>query len=85
MLIDFGRATLEIKGYEVHNKDQTHQKHTAARKWPTAANNLGDFGKWDTLHRCAYEQRMDQLMMKVDTNVRELVSMAERDELAFFE
>lgn len=38
---------LEIKGYEVHNKDQTAQKHTAARKWTTAVNNLGDFGRWD--------------------------------------
>lgn len=38
---------LEIKGYEVHNKDQTHQKHTSARKWVTAVNNLGEFGKWD--------------------------------------
>ncbi len=38
---------LEIKGYEVFNKDQTHQKHTAARKWTSAVNNLGEFGRWD--------------------------------------
>src|SRR6185312_11718695 len=38
---------LEIKGFEVFNKDQTHQKHTAARKWTSAVNNLGEFGRWD--------------------------------------
>jgi type III restriction enzyme len=40
---------LEIKGYEVHNRDQTHQKHTAAKKWTAAVNNLREFGTWDLL------------------------------------
>jgi type III restriction enzyme len=40
---------LEIKGYDVHNRDQTQQKHAAARKWVTAVNNLRDFGAWDFL------------------------------------
>src|SRR5262249_48000277 len=38
---------LEIKGFEVHNPEQTHAKHNAARKWVTAVNNLRDFGKWE--------------------------------------
>jgi type III restriction enzyme len=37
---------LEIKGYEVHNPEQTNAKHNAARKWVTAVNNLRDFGQW---------------------------------------
>jgi type III restriction enzyme len=40
---------LEIKGYEVHGPEQTNAKHNAARKWVTAVNNLGDFGRWDFL------------------------------------
>jgi type III restriction enzyme len=40
---------LEIKGYEVHNPEQMNSKHNAARRWVTAVNNLGDFGKWDFL------------------------------------
>jgi type III restriction enzyme len=40
---------LEIKGYEVHNAEQTNSKHNAARRWVRAVNNLGDFGKWDFL------------------------------------
>jgi type III restriction enzyme len=38
---------VEIKGYEIQNIDQLNQKHNAAKKWVTAVNNLGDFGKWD--------------------------------------
>ncbi len=38
---------LEIKGYEVHNPEQTQAKHSAARRWTTAVNNQGEFGKWD--------------------------------------
>ena len=41
------KLILEIKGYEVHGKQQTDSKHNTARKWVTAVNNLGDFGKWD--------------------------------------
>jgi type III restriction enzyme len=37
---------LEIKGYEVHNPEQTAAKHNAARRWVLAVNNLGDFGNW---------------------------------------
>jgi type III restriction enzyme len=40
---------LEIKGYEVHNPEQTNAKHNAARKWVTAVNNLKEeegLGKW---------------------------------------
>ena len=40
---------LEIKGYEVHNAEQTNSKHNAARRWVRAVNNLGEFGKWDFL------------------------------------
>ncbi|MGF1580269.1 MAG: BPTD_3080 family restriction endonuclease [Gemmataceae bacterium] len=38
---------LEIKGYEIHGKEQINAKHTAARKWATAVNNLGEFGEWE--------------------------------------
>jgi type III restriction enzyme len=40
---------LEIKGYEVHNPEQTNSKHNAARRWVKAVNNLGEFGRWDFL------------------------------------
>src|SRR5262249_26160173 len=40
---------LEIKGYEVHNPEQTSAKHNAAGKWATAVNNQGEFGHWDFL------------------------------------
>jgi type III restriction enzyme len=40
---------LEIKGYEVHDPEQTNAKHNAARKWVRAVNNLGDFGTWNFL------------------------------------
>jgi type III restriction enzyme len=40
---------LEIKGFEVHDPEKTHQKHNAASRWVSAVNNLGDFGKWDFL------------------------------------
>jgi type III restriction enzyme len=40
---------LEIKGYEVHNPEQTQAKHNAARKWVRAVNNQGEFGRWDFL------------------------------------
>jgi type III restriction enzyme len=43
------KLILEIKGYEIHGKQQTDSKHNSARKWVTAVNNLGDFGKWDFL------------------------------------
>jgi hypothetical protein len=35
--------------YELHNPEQTSAKHNAARKWTTAVNNQGDFGRWDFL------------------------------------
>lgn len=42
------RVLLEIKGYEVHNPELNAAKHTAARRWVTAVNNLKDdeFGQW---------------------------------------
>jgi type III restriction enzyme len=40
---------LEIKGYEVHNPEQTNSKHNAARRWVKAVNNLGEFGRWEFL------------------------------------
>jgi type III restriction enzyme len=40
---------LEIKGYEFNNQEQINSKHNAARRWVTAVNNLGEFGKWDFL------------------------------------
>jgi type III restriction enzyme len=40
---------LEIKGYEVHNPEQMNSKHNTARRWVTAVNNLGEFGRWDFL------------------------------------
>jgi type III restriction enzyme len=40
---------LEIKGYEVHDRERTNAKHEAAKKWVQAVNNLGDFGRWDFL------------------------------------
>jgi type III restriction enzyme len=40
---------LEIKGYEVHNAEQTNSKHNAARRWVTAVNNLKEFGRWEFL------------------------------------
>lgn len=48
-LVNGMKLVLEIKGYEVHSKQQTDSKHNATRKWVTAVNNLGDFGKWDFL------------------------------------
>jgi type III restriction enzyme len=38
---------LEIKGYEFDNTEQINHKHSAAKKWVAAVNNLGDFGRWD--------------------------------------
>jgi type III restriction enzyme len=40
---------LEIKGYEVHDRERTNAKHEAAKKWVQAVNNQGDFGRWDFL------------------------------------
>ena len=40
---------LEIKGYEVHNPELNNAKHGAAKRWVTAVNNLGEFGRWDFL------------------------------------
>jgi type III restriction enzyme len=40
---------LEIKGYEVHDRERTNAKHEAAKRWVQAVNNLGDFGRWDFL------------------------------------
>jgi len=40
---------LEIKGFDVHNPEQTKAKTAAGQKWMKAVNNLGDFGKWDYL------------------------------------
>ncbi len=48
-LVDDTTLLLEIKGYEVHGPEQNNAKHNAARKWVTAVNNLGDFGRWDFL------------------------------------
>jgi type III restriction enzyme len=42
---------LEIKGYEVHQPDMINAKNAAARKWVSAVNNLGDFGRW-AFHIC---------------------------------
>ena len=43
------KVLLEIKGYEVHNPDLNAAKHTAARRWVTAVNNMNDedFGQWE--------------------------------------
>ena len=43
------RLLLEIKGYEVHNPEVIEAKGNAAKRWVTAVNNLGEFGKWDYL------------------------------------
>jgi type III restriction enzyme len=40
---------LEIKGFDVHDKEKTSAKHNAARRWVTAVNNQGEFGRWDFL------------------------------------
>jgi type III restriction enzyme len=40
---------LEIKGFEVHEKEKTNAKHQSAQRWVTAVNNLKDFGKWEFL------------------------------------
>ena len=48
-LINDVTLILEIKGYEVHGREQNNAKHNAAKKWVTAVNNLGDFGQWDFL------------------------------------
>jgi type III restriction enzyme len=45
-LINDLNLLLEIKGWEGHEPERTKAKHNAARKWVTAVNNLGDFGKW---------------------------------------
>jgi type III restriction enzyme len=42
---------LEIKGYEIHLPDMINAKNTAAKKWVSAVNNLGDFGRWQ-FHIC---------------------------------
>jgi type III restriction enzyme len=64
---------LEIKGYEVHNPEMTNAKHNAARKWITAVNNLGDFGKWAFLV-C---RDLDQLLPSVETLLKQ--PQAEQD------
>jgi type III restriction enzyme len=38
---------LEVKGYEVHDPERNNSKHTAAQKWISAVNNLGEFGTWE--------------------------------------
>src|SRR5262245_23219103 len=48
-LVNNLNLVLEIKGYDVHNPEQTSAKHSAARKWVTAVNNQGDVGCWDFL------------------------------------
>jgi type III restriction enzyme len=40
---------LEIKGYEVHDRERNNAKFDAARRWVIAVNNTGDFGRWDFL------------------------------------
>ena len=40
---------LEIKGFDVHDKEKTNAKHSAARRWVTAVNNQGEFGRCDFL------------------------------------
>lgn len=48
-LVNDVHVILEIKGYEFDNEEQNNQKHNAAKKWCTAVNNLGDFGRWEFL------------------------------------
>lgn len=52
---------LEIKGYEVHNPEQTNAKHNAARRWVLAVNNLGDFGQWGFLV-CREVEKLPELL-----------------------
>jgi type III restriction enzyme len=40
---------LEIKGWDGRDPERTEAKNTAARRWVTAVNNLGDFGRWGFL------------------------------------
>jgi len=37
---------LEIKGFEHFEPDRVNAKNAAARKWVSAVNNLGEFGRW---------------------------------------
>lgn len=46
-LVNDSNLLLEIKGFDVHDPEQTKAKNTGARKWVTAVNNLGDFGRWE--------------------------------------
>lgn len=47
---------LEIKGME-DNQDKA--KHDAARRWISAVNNLGQFGRWD-MHVCRSPQTLEK-------------------------
>jgi type III restriction enzyme len=49
-------VVLEIKGSE---DDQDKAKHTAAKRWITAVNNLGELGKW-AFHVCRNPQLLDK-------------------------
>jgi type III restriction enzyme len=51
-------VVLEIKGFE---PDQDKAKHTAAKRWVTAANNWGELGKW-AFHVCRNPQLLDKEM-----------------------
>jgi type III restriction enzyme len=64
-LINDLNLLLEIKGYEVHNPEQHSAKHNAARKWTTAVNNQGEFGRWDFL----VSRDLHQLVPKLATLV----------------
>lgn len=48
-LVNDLHVILDIKGYKFDNAEQNNQKHNAAKKWCTAVNNLGDFGRWEFL------------------------------------
>jgi type III restriction enzyme len=50
---------LEIKGME-DNQDKA--KHDAARRWISAVNNSGQFGRWD-LHVCRSPQMLEKQLV----------------------
>jgi type III restriction enzyme len=58
---------LEIKGYEVHNPWLNDANHGATRRWVTAVNNLGEFGRWDFLVR--------QELASLDTSLKQLAAL----------
>jgi type III restriction enzyme len=52
---------LEVKGYE---SEQDRAKESAARRWVSAVNHHGEFGRW-ALVVCEEPRRLGEVLEKV--------------------